>query len=683
VEKTNAYITGSSVFQVLCLRKWKLSLIVASLVLGFSAWSIKAQTAFNTETLNPELFRFEKVPVDGGAELVTIQARLEPDRDEWMPLVTVLRDTLGDDRVENDRLRYVWAMTYSRPTFWQKVSAAIPFFYTNVGTKQSSSKQPPPLMDLAAADRDVWNRMFWVAIQTMLLDPYGMPVRASTRSYERNVADLRRSHVIRALSLLTMYQKLGHERIFTDSELKEIQARLLLSDKTFGGLVDELKLPGFYEKEATRGEDNRGHNWELLRQQSEANGLYFEPLEMPDGTATHAMLWVAKSDLASPPVPRFEGRFLNIADPWKDKRLLNWNGYTEIRHFDSAHRSIKDSGKGAMDIELIPLALYGLDHPKIPALLVDFRDTRNPKRREMTRRAFHDVTRNVLALSQFGDVPYFLGRTIFDFVTGRRGMDINQPSRLKAYAQLKLLLSLNESLTPELRDELTHRMGPVSLNPMENGLAAEKKLANQQYEALLEYARRPDGLPAKLALDRRAELTKLDHDRPARIFFRAANLLSFGKYTHREEDSSDVTARLDIARERAYHVRFLREVARSDYTGASPRTPDTAPKLDVAWDLGHIRSSLKFLAEHGTVEDAKAVAATSRIFARTNDDETRRACLAALSQINTSNARAALLRISERKDVDQGLRDLSSQYLAGVRRVAEPSPAAVAGAPDQ
>src|SRR5438045_5847840 len=149
----------------------------------------------------------------------------------------------------------------------------------------------------------------------------------------------------------------------------------------------------------------------------------------------------------------------------------------------------------------------------------------------MTRRAFHDVSRHVLALSQFCDLPYFLGRTIFDFVTGRRGMDINQPSRLKAYAQLKLLLSLNESLTPELRDELTHRMGAVSLNPMENGLAAEKNLANQQYEALLEYARRPDGLPAKLALDRRAELTKLDHDRPARIFFRVANVLSFGKYT--------------------------------------------------------------------------------------------------------------------------------------------------------
>jgi len=67
---------------------------------------------------------------------------------------------------------------------------------------------------------------------------------------------------------------------------------------------------------------------------------------------------------------------------------------------------------------MIPLALYGLDHPKIPVLLVDFRDSQNPKRREMSRRILQDLTKNVLAFSQFGDLPYFLGRSVFDFVTG-------------------------------------------------------------------------------------------------------------------------------------------------------------------------------------------------------------------------------------------------------------------------
>ena len=106
---------------------------------------------------------------------------------------------------------------------------------------------------------------------------------------------------------------------------------------------------------------------------------------------------------------------------------------------------------------MIPLALYGLDNPKIPMLLVDFRDNYNPKKREMSRRVINDVTRNVLSVSKFGNLPYFLGRTVFDFVTGRRGIDINQPSRLQTYSQLKLLLALNNSLEPELRTEVGGR----------------------------------------------------------------------------------------------------------------------------------------------------------------------------------------------------------------------------------
>src|ERR1043166_7009456 len=100
---------------------------------------------------------------------------------------------------------------------------------------------------------------------------------------------------------------------------------------------------------------------------------------------------------------------------------------------------------------MIPLGLYGLDNPKIPMLLVDFRDSYNPKKREMSRRVLNDLTRNVLSVSKFGNLPFFLGRTVFDFVTGRRGMDINQPSRLQTYSQLKLFLARSEEHTSELQ----------------------------------------------------------------------------------------------------------------------------------------------------------------------------------------------------------------------------------------
>jgi hypothetical protein len=660
---------------------WK-RLIVASLTLILLLLvhgQVLAQNQTDVrETPSQEVFHLERVPVEGGAELVTIQARVDGSgtansSPQWIPMVSVLRDTLGDAKNENDRLRYLWALTYTRPTFWQRVSGAIPFLYTRVGNKQNAPHDPPPLMDLSAADHDVWDRACWGALQTILLDSYGTPIRASTRAYRRNITDFRKSHVIRALALLSLYQQLGQERIFSDSELKEIQARLLLTDKPFGGLIDDLKLQQYYQKETTKVEDARGHNWELLRQQAEANGLYFEPLEMPDGSATHALLWIARPELGTRASERFDGRFLNIANPWTDKRLRDWHGYIETRTFDAEHRSAKPDSPGATEVEMIPLALYGLDHPRIPVLLVDFRDSRNPKRREMSRRILQDVTKNVLAISQFGDLPYLLGRSVFDFVTGRRGMDINQPSRLRTYSQLKLLLSLNASLEPELRSEISDRLESVSLNPLENGVEAERLLARQQYDALLAYAARPDGLPAKLARDRRAEMVHLEHNGPARFVFRLANVLSFGKYTHREKESPDMQARLDITRQLAYHTRFLREVSQSGVpSGAAARVWESGPRIDVTWNMDEVRRSLKFMAEHGSSADAKAVVATARIFARTEDVETRRDCLGTLSQINNSKARAELLRISQRKDLDQGWRDLSAQYLTGTVRTAEP-----------
>jgi len=52
---------------------------------------------------------------------------------------------------------------------------------------------------------------------------------------------------------------------------------------------------------------------------------------------------------------------------------FNWQGYSEKR-FSSQRTDTFRGRSGARSIEMLPLALYGLDNPKIPALLVDFRD---------------------------------------------------------------------------------------------------------------------------------------------------------------------------------------------------------------------------------------------------------------------------------------------------------------------
>lgn len=596
--------------------------------------------------------------MDGGAELLTIFGRLDRPTIEGstageVPLVSVLRDTLGDDNPENDRLRYLWMLTYTSPSFSQRAAAFVPFLYNRVGNKERAKNQtPPPVIDLSATDKEIWNKVFWAALQRILLDTYGLPLKLATRNYRQNLGDYRKTHIASALAILSLYEaETGGTPVFNASEMQDIQARLMLTEKALGGIVDDIHLQRVYEKQTSLTRDVRGHNWELLRQRAEAESLYFEPLQLPDGSATHAMLWVARPDLATNRERKFNSRFLNIATPWRDDRLRNWKGYTETRYFDEEHRPVEANAPGAHAVQMIPLALYGLDYPKIPILLVDFRDGLNPKKREMSRRVLQDVARNILALSYFGDIPYFLGRTVYDYVTGKRGVDFNQPTRMRTYSQLKLLLSLSTSLDPQLRDEINNRLERVSLNPLENDLAAETQVARDQYAALLAYAQKPDGLPKRLDRDRRAEMVPLKHNRASQVMFRLGNLLSFGLYTHREDATPELEARLDIQRRLAYHERFLREVAKS------------SPQIEVVQNMDEVRRSLRFIAEHGEQASGKAATASARIFAQTQDEETLRLSLNCLYRINNETAKAELLRIYRDAKLDAKWRAQSAEYL--------------------
>jgi hypothetical protein len=313
---------------------------------------------------------------------------------------------------------------------------------------------------------------------------------------------------------------------------------------------------------------------------------------------------------------------------------------------------------------MIPLALYGLDHPKIPALLIDFRHSLNPKKREMSRRVLNDLARNIFSLSNFGSLPYFFGRSVYDFVTGRRGMDVNQPTRLQSYSELKLLLSFNSAIDPKLRREIERRVQNVSLNPLNNDDEADVQIAQQQYASLMDYARRPDGLPAKIERERRAEMVALEHGRSARIFLGLANILSLGRYVHREQATPELNARLDMSRRLSYHTRFLTEVAKSSAT------------TDVAWDMSKVTRSLQFLAAEGKEATGGAARAAAAIFDRTSDPEARRLCLEALSRINNRTARAQLLKIYEREKPESELRaDIAARLRQAVVDDARMKPA--------
>ena len=621
-------------------------------------------------------FRVERLPIASGGELLTIFGRLDGIKggnssNPEVPLISVVRDTLNDTDPENDRLRYAWMLTYARPNLTKRAASAIPFFYQHIESQRDAANKPPkPILDLANPKQQTWNRFFWMGVQHVFLDSYGIALKASTRTYRQNAADYRSGHVMQALSILDTFDRmrtrnenemlaLGERTgapaashavtdaaanplsvltpAFTPGEMLELRARLILSSNILGGLASPDCFSNIVTDRVAATVDNSGHNWELLRQRAETEGLYFEPLSMPDGQPTHALLWIAKPDLSAQTNREFNKRFLNIANPWTDQRLRNWSGYSRIVYFDGHNRPTTADTPGARPVEMIPLAVYGFNHPKIPALLVDFRHSLNPKRREMSRRALNDVARNVLSISSFGNLPYFLGRKAYDFVTGRRGMDLNQPTRLQSYSELKLLLSFNSNIDPKLRDEIERRIQNVSLNPLNNDDEAEVQLARQQYELLVDYAQRPDGLAAKLERDRRAEMVPFEHGRSVRVFLGIANVLTFGRYVHRETATPELEQRLEKSRRLAYHLQFLNDVAKSSAT------------TDVAWDMAKVTRSLQFLASEGAGAPASAARAAATIFQRTNDTEARRLCIEALSKIDNKIARGELLKIYQRE----------------------------------
>ena len=146
-------------------------------------------------------------------------------------------------------------------------------------------------------------------------------------------------------------------------------------------------------------------------------------------------------------------------------------------------------------------------------------------------------------------------------------------------------------------------------------------------------------------------MVPLEHSKKERIFLRALNILSFGTYTHREDSTPEMEARLDIARRLSYHTRFLRQVAKS------------TPQIEVAWNLEEVRRSLHFVSEHASEADSGAASAAGKIFTRTEDVETRRACLDGLSRMTTRKARNELLRLSQIASLDPLWKDLIASYL--------------------
>ena len=240
-------------------------------------------------------------------------------------------------------------------------------------------------------------------------------------------------------------------------DLDLIQGRLLLSGRLLGGFVEDRYAEDAWRKRRTDLAEMRGHNWELLRQRAEEEGLYFEPLRLAREEPAFALLWIAQDEVRRTDPRPFDSQFLGISDPFRDDRVRNWKGYSEMWTLDRNGAPLDGDAPGGRKVRMIPLALYALEYPRVPLLMVDFRDAGKPKRSEMIRRVSDDVATGVLGFTGFGHWPYLLAKSAFFFVHGRHGGTLNRESRVRAYARLRHALKVDEALAPPLRTELIAR----------------------------------------------------------------------------------------------------------------------------------------------------------------------------------------------------------------------------------
>jgi ribosomal protein S13 len=273
---------------------------------------------------------------------------------------------------------------------------------------------------------------------------------------------------------------------------------------------------------------------------------------------------------------------------------------------------------------MVPIALYNLDYPKAPLLLVDFREPSRPKRHEAMRRGLDQLTTGILGLTTFGNLEYFAAKTTWTFVRRRHGAAVDRSARLRAYSQLRHSLFLDDSLDPRLRSDLLRRVDGLGLNPFEDGMETEARLAREQFAALRTYARSETGLTIKIEQARSNEIARRLHSKTMLALYRLASITTFRAYRHTERLTPELMADLDRQRRFAWHKRYLEEVIAS------------TPQAEVTYNTGEVQRSLDAITTIG--EESSEFRGPSeelvrRVLAQTSDADMRRRCYECLEKL--------------------------------------------------
>jgi hypothetical protein len=519
---------------------------------GGAIWAgepIETAAAPTTPSLRSEI-----LPLESGADLITF---FEPLPDEpsangrgELPLLSILKDNLNDSDPSNDRIRQVWVFTYSQPSVWQRIAGGIPFLYHRAGLDRGPGPGPPrAVVDLGDPSRGMWTGLAVTTAQSEVLNPIGALARLTTHSFFDNYREYRKTHLWEASDVLSALLPVNLDDISTD-EIQAVEERLELAGHPLGGLVADESLQRDREKQRAKQTETRGHNWELLRQRAEDSGLYLDPLVPAGLPASFAILWVAQSDLENPSTRNFDPQFLNISNPFSDERLRRWDGYSETWDLDRNGVPASADSEDVQPVRMIPLALYALDHPHTPLLLVDFRGSGHPPRREIGLRIAEDVTSGVLSITGLGRLGYLAAKSSWMFVHGRHGGATDRSARRRAFVLVRHAIGSDPNIQPKLRAELLGRIEKIDVNPIERPWDQEIRDGWRQYDALIAYAG-VTGLAREVDRDRGAEVSATVHGPAARTFFHLASIATGGLYTHHDTMNPSLVAKLDQQRRNA------------------------------------------------------------------------------------------------------------------------------------
>lgn len=581
------------------------------------------------------LYYWRATPVGDSAQLLTLFCRScqkITGSGKDVPLVALLRDTLGESDSRNDRVTYVWLLTYARPSIEQRALSAVPFFYWRVGKSYESvsAHDTAPLFDLTTPVHPVLSEIERDLFQWTMLDPMTTFVRASSRAYRTNQLDYERLHLEEAIGYLRDAPVSGDESAPAQAQLNTVLARLELRERLLGGLVGERHLARLGEDADLEQERIRSRNWEMLRQCAEKTGLIFEPIDLAGATGQYAILWFplgqsfdARGTYLAP-----IWKLLNIKNPWEDGRLRQGHGNSYTRELDENGRLLPAGTAGVREIDLTALAVYGLNYPRQPLLLVDFRDKLHVRGHEMTQKAINELTRGVIGISHFTNWYYYAAAGAYDFVKSRHGGAVDRAARLDSYSQFRMELALDDRLDPGLRKEMQRRVDSLAVNPLEALPAREMQAAIERYARLEAEAGNGGPLMAKIDKERRSELAAFGETKKARIAEAMLHDASFRLYTHRVKEDAANLSRLGCDRRVQYQLDFLDSLIAA---GTQP---------EIAYDSSRIQA---------------AVIELSDLLSRVESPDVR------------AHAEASLLRLRELSE-DASLQADCSLALAGLKR---------------